>query len=322
MQTWEREPTSGSMRPWPEEADPNTGATPPPPEAPALRYGPRFAWRARLLWALGAILQLIGAAIVLATVVGATVVLPGTVAVIVLLATSAVVFLAARPALGRGEAWPATPSLVLGWALIGGGIGRSLFALLDHNLVIPLEPLVGIWLLMAADGPRLHVVRPADWRTAALTAVVILTELATVAPYFPAGLALFDRLGPGPEAFTLALDVPCPEAGALWQRVPVQANWHWEALDLFGNKSDRLTLDLASSGPAQLLWDPMGGNAQVTDSQGSTQIAYDIPNSTADGSLASDFVQSGDGTPTPFTITATFHHGSAWEVTRTASCPG
>ncbi len=305
---------------WPEEDDGRPGPPIAPPEA-AEPYGPRFAWRARLLWAFGAAIQ-IGAALVVAALI-----LMGSTAGVgppILVATFVVVgtaFLVTRGALGGQQRWAGTPSLVLAWGLILGGLARALIAFGSNTFLIPLEPLVGIWVLVAVDRPPLRVGLPADWRSAVMVVLVVAVELTNLAPVVPAGVPFIDSLGAGPDALDLNVTIDCPGPDAVWSQTSVDVVWTWRGLDLFASRDDRLTLTVASPAQATMYWDPVTTNLAVADQDtGGQAIAFTVPSAIRAEGLRVDLTQTDSPGSVPFTVTATYSHGGRWEITKTSAC--
>ena len=309
---------------WPEEGDASGPPPMPPmtPSAPAEPYGPRFAWRARLLWAFGAVIQIGAAVIVAGMVLMGAAIGAGSLLLAATLAIVGAAFVATRGALGRRQAWAGTPSLVLALGFILGGIARALIAFGSNTFLIPLEPLVGIWLLVAADRPPLRFGRPADWRTAAMVALVIAMELTNLTPIVPEGVPFIDSLGAGPEALELTLNVACPPMDALWARRTVEVIWRWRGVDLFAAHDDRLTLAVSGQAADSMSLDQVSAPFPVADRSGDAQhITFDIPHSTSAADLEVSLTGSGEAVIGPLTVTATYNHGGRWEKTaQTASC--
>jgi hypothetical protein len=191
----------------------------------------------------------------------------------------------------------------------------------SHTFLIPLEPLVGIWVLVAVDRPPLRFGRPSDWRGAAMVVLVIALELTNLAPVVPAGVPFIDSLGAGPDAIDLTVTVDCPGPDAVWSQTSVDVAWTWRGIDLFGSRDDRLTLTVASPAQATMFWDPMPTTLAIADQDpGGQAIAFTVPTGTRGEGLRVNLTQVDSPGSVPFTVTATYSHGGRWEVTHAASC--
>jgi len=304
---------------WPEDEP----TTPRPPARRSRTYGPKFAWRARVLWAIGAVFY--GLAAILAVWVAwltftADAPMPVLLVLAVWLAFSAGAFIVTRRALGERRSWPATPSLALAWSLIIGGLARSAVALVTtHGLLIPLEPLAGIWLLMAVDRPALRLGRPLDWRSAGMVALVIVIELAVVGPLVPATAPFMDRLTAGPDSLDLTLRVDCPPADALWARVPVTVAWQLRGFDLISGADDQVRLEVSGPDAGRVAWETLDNSLSITQTS-DQDVEIAVPHGVSGASTGADLRPTEGGTPVSITVTATYTHMGIWSKATSESC--
>ena len=289
-------------------------------------FGPTFAFRARTLWGLGGAIGLVTAFDALAIATSTASASPAELLLAAILAGIGVACLAARRALGRSPAWMAIPSLVLGGALLIGGLVREIAALTGGSVTIPLDAIGGLWLLAARDRPRPRLHRPMDWRTAALIALVIVIELPNVTPALPAGAPWVDSLTAGPDGLDLSLELTrCDPQAQGSKPVTVGLMWRWRGFDLGSLGPDAVGLDLAGPPGTTLLQSEgtdfsLTGGGPAAPISADSGVGYTLPQPVDRGQIGAEVVPQGDGPVLPLTVTAHYRHGSRWEVTKTVSC--
>jgi hypothetical protein len=232
---------------------------------------------------------------------------------------------AARTAVGNGQMWAASPSVLLGWAIVIGGIARAVASTVHGTLLIPLEPLAGIWLLASRDLPRLRFGRPADWRTAALGAVVVAATATNLAPYLPAETPLLSALGTGPDALDASLSVDCPPATAIWASTPVTVAYRWRGIDLGGSPEDQITLEITGPSAGSLAWGNFwnnGNGLEVREGAFSTRLAFKPAPTLPSRTISVTLTPVDGATISAFTVTARLEHAGRWEIAQTRTCGG
>jgi len=304
---------------WPDDEP----TTPRPAARRSRTYGPKFAWRARVLWAIGAVFYALAAILAVGAAwltFAAGTPMPALLVLAVWLAFSAAAFIVTRQALGERRSWPATPSLVLAWSFIIGGLARAAVALVTtHGLLIPLEPLAGIWLLMAVDRPALRLGRPVEWRSGGMVALIVVIELAVVGPLVPVSAPFMDRLTSGPDSLDLTLHVDCPPPDAPWARVPVAVGWQLGGFDLISGPDDQVRLEVSGRDAARMSWETLDASLSITQTSDEV-VEIAVPRGVSRASTGADLLPTEGGTPASITVTATYSHMGIWSKAKSESC--